>query len=208
MTNSIDRDNLRSAVDTISSLIGTKTLQRLIDEPLLLAAESFDKVPATPVSCQSFLTLIGKFVRHLYTEGVGTARHLTTFQARAEAISILEEGYEGPDSRGFDAALLDATDPTRPGIDWVLQQITGAIITKHRSQHVRWVFETHLNVLDWASKCYLAEFLVVQNRPFLPETLLDFRSTQLAHQLAELITILVAAEERFELIRSGHINRP
>jgi hypothetical protein len=41
----------------------------------------------------------------------------------------------------------------------------------------------------------------------LPEALLDCRPAQLAHLLAELITILAAADEKLDLIRSGHISR-
>jgi hypothetical protein len=102
---------------------------------------------------------------------------------------------------------LDATNPKGTGIEWVLEQMKAAIILKRRSQHVRWVFETRINALDWDGKCRLAQFLVAQNATYLPEALLGCRHAQLAHLLAELITILADADERLALIRSGHITR-
>ena len=207
MTNSIDCNEPQTIIDEVRALISTDTLYRLIDEPILLAADSFDQDSAGPFTSETFLKVIGEFVGHLYANGLGVARQLTSSQARAEAIAILEEGYEGQDSRGFDAALLDATDPNRSGIEWVLEQITAVIILRHRSQHVRWVFEMRINALDWACKCHLAEFLMAQNLTSLPEALLGCRPAQLAHLLAELITILAATDEKLDLIRSGHITR-
>jgi len=206
MTSSTEGSGLLTLADEVCALTSTDTLCRLIDEPILLAADSFGDGPKSPISTETFLKVIGEFVGHLYAKGLCVGRQLTSSQARAEALSILEEGYEGPGSYGFDAALLDATDPKGPGIEWVLERIEAAIIGRQRSQHVRWVFETRINSLNWADKCRLAQFLMAQNAAFLPEALLGCRPAQLAHLLTELITILSVAEEKLALIRSGHIN--
>jgi hypothetical protein len=207
MTSSTEGSDLLSLIDEVCALTSTDTLRCLIDEAILLAAGSFGEGPKAPITTETFLEVIGEFVGQLYAHGLGVARQLTSSQARAEAVAILEEGYEGPDSRGFDAALMDGTDPKGPGIEWVLERIAAAIIVRQRSQHVRWVFETRINSLNWADKCRLAEFLIAQNTVFFPEALLGCRPAQLAHLLAELITILSAAEEKLALIRSGHITR-
>jgi hypothetical protein len=205
MMNSTDCNQPQILVEEVCKLISAGTIYRLIDEPILLATERFDSDLAGPFSCVAFLKVIGEFVGHLYVNGLGAARRLSSSHARAEAVAIMEESYQGPDESGYDAALLDATYPNRPGIEWVLWQITEAIILRHRSQHIKWVFETHINSLSWASKCHVAEFLVTQNVSLLPESLLNCHPAQIAHKLDELIKILVEADEKKNGMGSSYI---
>ena len=48
-------------------------------------------------------------------------------EACAEAVAILEEGYQAPRGQGYYAAFLDASNPNLNGLEYVLAQMAGYI---------------------------------------------------------------------------------
>ena len=66
------------------------------------AAASFEFDRDAPVTHQTFTHVIADFVRHVLRTGVvGETRTSTVAQASAEAVAILEEGYQGPHGPGL-----------------------------------------------------------------------------------------------------------
>jgi hypothetical protein len=203
--NLTDKEKLKNLADDVFSLIDSAYVHRLIDEPILRAADNFYFKTKGPISPETFHEVIGKFVRHLYDHGLGVARRLTMSQAQAEAIAIIEASYYGPVDRRCDNAFWDAIGPMRPGIKWVLTQMTEAIIIEHRAQYKNWVFGTLINSLNWETKCRLTEFILSQHAKHLPEEVAKCQTPQIVQKLSVLITFLADADRYADRIRSSHI---
>jgi hypothetical protein len=91
--------------------------------------------------------------------------------ALGEAIALLEEGYHGTSSDGYDGALLDAIDPAHPGLPLVLERMAEAIRIRCRETYVRWVIDRHITSAEWAVRCAMTALLLDRCREWMPPEL-------------------------------------
>ncbi|MFC1737316.1 hypothetical protein ACFL1X_14485, partial [Candidatus Hydrogenedentota bacterium] len=94
-------------------------------------------------------------------------QELSPPQARGEAIAIIEQGYRNTHSRGYDAAILDASDKNKNGTGIVLLSLTEIIITRERDKYRHWIFTTRIDSLDWRMKRQIAAILKKRWEPLL-----------------------------------------
>ena len=201
MTNS--NKNPQAIIDDIFKLIDEALLQKKIDHPIEKAAASFKYNQNASFSYKYFLRVAGRFVQHLYEHAFGRKLNLT--QASAEMIHILESGYSDVHSEGFYVAYLDAMDPTREGFVHVLSSLVERITTKERIKYVRWVILTRIDPSDWAVKCHLVKAIKKSGTAFLPQTLNNGPSAQLAGHLPELISAVVSTDRMVSKLFTPHI---
>lgn len=192
MTNSKDKRKAAASIREVFEKMSEEYLQLRIDEPVWKAATSFEFDRDAPVTHQTFMNVIADFVRHVHDQGLWGKEELTVAQAGAEAVAILEEGYQASRDRGYYAAFLDALNPDL-GLEYVLEQMAGYIITAGRTKHVRWVCASRLKLSDWTTRCLIAETLLDLWKPFLPPNVLECSPAELAHHLSELILVGISA---------------
>ena len=150
----------------VSELLNEDALQQACDEPIKAAASSFKWPESDRPTYEFFLNTIGSFINHVYAHGWNPRQVLAPDQAKAEAISLLQRYYQGQSASGFEAAFLDALDPTFNGMEFVVAQITQILATKAREQHIRWILHTRLNSLDWSNRRLIAAELLGSCRPW------------------------------------------
>ena len=162
MTNS---ESTRKAEDILRALterLDEDRLKREIDDPIDRAAADFTFDFDGCVSHRVFNKVIAAFVRHVYRHGLSLAMNLSPAQAGAEAISILDRGYQGVRVRGYDAALAVAMGKHRDNMKHVLEQIAEIIKSSQRAMYTRWVFVQCLSQLDWQTRRRITEMLLAE----------------------------------------------
>jgi hypothetical protein len=112
-------------------------------------------------------------------------------EALAIAIDILERGYVGERSSGYEAACLDALDPELNGIEHVVRQMAEIIKTSEREEHAAWVLGTCLDPFDWQMKQRIAEFLLESLRTVLPAELASIPSERWCRNWDALLSLYV-----------------
>jgi len=70
-------------------------LVREVVGPIQMAVESFAGPEKEPTGHREFLEVLGDFIRHLYWHAGGVPVQLSNQEAKAEAVGLLEEHYEG-----------------------------------------------------------------------------------------------------------------
>jgi hypothetical protein len=206
MTNSENRQKAHTIIKEIFELIDEAYLYRLFDEPIKEAAQSFAHEETAPVTPKILLRAAGDLVGHLYEHGLKPTQMLTDSEARAEALAILEAGYESVGARGYDAAVLDASNPALDGLGIVLGQMTEWITAMARARHIRWVCARRIDPSNWPLRCLIAETLLERSRAFLPSNLLHCSPAQFADHLPQLISLLHATDATLAKMLGAEIN--
>jgi hypothetical protein len=185
--------------DKIIHEIAEKTseefLYRYIDKDFENKVASFQYDQSAPVTHDRFLKTIEDFLNHIYSWTPAVEKTLAASQAQAEALYILEHGYQNSNSKGYYAAYLDALNPNYDGLRIVLEQMAEYIKTRARSRYLRWVYATCIDSLDWSTRCFVAECLLKRWRSFLPPSFSQVDPSQLADHLPEMINMLLSVDK-------------
>lgn len=195
MTNSESKPEAARIIEEAFERISEEYLHIRIDEPIEKAAASFEFDREAPVTHQTFSQITRDFVRHIYGQGPWWWRKMSIPEAGAEALAILESGYQSPIGRGYDSAFLAASNQQYNGLEYVLTQMAGYISAMARARYIRWVLASQIELSDWPKRCLIAEILLKQWEPFLPSNLRACSPAQLSYCLPELIKVLLSANK-------------
>jgi len=141
-----------------------------------------------------FIRIIGGFVQHIFENGARLQQIMSVPQAQAEAMAILETGYQGPHDRGYDAAFLDTLNNKLDGHEFILTQIAEILKDSARQKHIQWVYSSRIAPLDWRTRCQVVEILIKRWTPFLPPNIHQSPPAQFADRLPELMELLHFAD--------------
>lgn len=205
MMNFKDKRKAAAIIKEVLEKTSEEYLQMRIDEPIEKAVTSFEFERDAPVTHEIFNQVIADFMRHVHEQALWGKQKLTAPQAIAEAVAILEEGYQASRDRGYDAAFLDALNP-HLGLEYVLGQMAGHIIASARVKHIRWVCVRRMELAGWPTRCLIAEILLERWKPFLPESLGRRPPAQLAHLLSELIILGLSANKTVNKARGTSLD--
>jgi len=179
-------------IKTVMGLLEEGFMARLFDEPIARAAESFECPDSVRYSYAEFLQTVSDFVRHLYEHGLPGHRRLSDSQARDEAVALLEQAYQGSDANGYEAAVVDAADPSQAGLPAVVATLAEALKERERRAHVRWVVALHIDAADWHTRCAMAAVLVERLAEYLPPEVRGCSPERLADHVSRLLFADVA----------------
>jgi hypothetical protein len=193
MTNSEAERRAAAIIKEVFALISEEYLQVRIDEPIERAAASFDFDQTASVTHQRFTQVIRDFVRHVYQKALWGWQKMPPEKALAEAVAILEEGYQSAHAEGYYAAFLDVSGLNLFGLESVLAQMARRITEKARARHIRWVCTSRIELGDWPTRRLIAEILLTRWKPFLPENVRKCSPAQLANHITELISVGLSA---------------
>ena len=195
MTNSESKPEIVRIIEEVFEKISEEYLHIWIDEPIEKAAASFEFDREALITHQTFIQITGDFVRHIYGQGPCCWRKMSIPEANAEALAILESGYQSPIGRGYDYAFSAASNQQFNGLEYVLAQMAGYISAMARTRYIRWVLASQIELSDWPKRCLIAEFLLKQWEPFLPSNLRACSPAQLAYWLSDLINSMLTANK-------------
>lgn len=183
-------------LDQVADLLDEQTMARQIDDPIDEALEQFGHVEHEPYSHQRFIEVTARFVHHVYEHALSPNRKLTLSQARDETVALLGRAYMGTRASGYDGAIVDAADPSGPGLELVLARIAEAIKRERHHMHTRWIESRYVDSADWPTKCAMASILIQRCREFLPPELQDCPPEQLAEDVFDLLALHLGTTSR------------
>jgi hypothetical protein len=192
MTNSEQNLSSEKILDTIINLLNEDRVVREIDEPIDLTVKAFQIKTKLPLSHSDFNRVIAEFVRRIYQKGLRLPRHLSDQEALAEAVSLLENYYQGINSSGYDDALLDAAGNDQEGLGYVLSQLAESIKAVEREKYVHWVFFSTIDQSDWEIRRRITATYLTKYRFFLSPELKDMEPAWLVDHFQGLISNLVS----------------
>ena len=179
-------------VDQLSAALDNSRLAQDIDAPIDRAAMAFDCPDGEPLSHRQFIETVAGFLRHLCAQACPRGRQLSSSQARDEAVALLQQGYQGTFSSGYEEALLDAADPCYPGVPSVLLKVAELVKARQREMHIRWVTACHIDPADWRLRCAVATLLLEPCRHHLPAPLCWWPPERLIDDIQVLVTFYLA----------------
>jgi hypothetical protein len=194
MMNSDGKRKAATIVEEVFQETNEEYLKLRIDEPIERATANFEFDRDAPVTHQTFTQVTSDFVRHIYERGMRCRQEMSTTEAGAEAVAILEEGYQASYGRGYYAAFLDASNAQLNGLEYVLVQMANLIVMKARARHIRWVCASRMELADWPTRCLIAEILIKRWKPFMHPNLRECSPEQFAYHLSEMIDLGISTD--------------
>ena len=185
---------IERAIREIFDLLGEEGLQQYCDGPITNAAQSFQIPETDRVTYRILLDTIGSFVQHIYAHAWLLRQALSPPQARADAIRFLQRNYQGQSAPGFEAAYLDALNPTFNGLEFIITQLAQIMINKARKQYTNWVLQDRLNCLEWSERVLMAKELMQRWLSLELDSMEHVHPAQLADHCGDLIMAQIAAD--------------
>lgn len=192
----------RSLVEVLIAALREDHLHAVVDLPIDRVAAGFQcSGPRnTRISTRDLLAAAGTLVQRIYRHGIRPARQLTREQAVAEAIQIIEEGYQSVACRGFSAFMLDGRAPD-PGPEGVLLSLAGIVKAREREKYRASLIARILDPLDWDERVRATARLRSLLSERLPEDVRCQTAGILATAFRDLLDLRVGVMD--ELSRMG-----
>ena len=158
-------------------------ITRMIDGPIEEATERFRCPDAPAQSQRELLDHAAAFLRHVHATAFPSGRQLPPSSARAEAVRLLETGYQG----GFRGAVWEATRSDGPGIPSVVAEMAGLLRGQLRDSYVRWIIASQLERADWPTRCQMASIIMSEWGDRRPSDLTAGSAEQFANFLPHVL---------------------
>ena len=184
-------DPLRSRairiLENLSEQMDEALMARLIDQPIDEAAEAFPLEKGRAHSHELFHKTVAAFFHWLHEKALRCGCSISPAQAHDEAVTLLEQAYQGTHLSGYDAAVADAADPAGAGISLVLARLAETVKAQERRKYQAWVFARHLGPADWDTKCAIAVILMEGWLDVMPSHLRPYPPEFWADEIPELL---------------------
>ncbi len=200
MTSSPENTMPESILDGLLEALRDDRIRREIEAPIDTAAASFGMQKKNARTAKEFIELTGEFVAHLYKYGLPLRLEMSPDQARAEAIYLLERGYQSSGGRGYDAALLDAVSEPEGNPGAVLKSLAEIVKGIERGKYVRWILIRHVDPLDWRLKYDLVELTLGRMKQFLPPELCGSPAARFADLYGDLILSVARSQNYLDAV--------
>lgn len=168
-------------------LINEEYMSANIDIPIEEVTRTFLAGEDLEYSHPFFHQILTEYVRALYAHDKLFSRKLSALQAHREAISLLEQNYQGICYHGYDAAVDDACEPLCAGIKTVIHFLASSLKSNLRQKHLQVVklkyFDTADRDLQYAMVSILRERLKIY---LIPE-LVTCPASQLVDDISDLL---------------------
>lgn len=185
-------------IDQLTSLLDESNLSRKIDEPIDKAVEELLSNEDSEFSIDRFHREISGLVRAIYGNALPCSRKLSPSHAHDEAISLLESAYRGAFADGYYGAILDASDPTQPGLSLVLVKMVEMIKARQKQTYVRWVGSRLIDPADWPTQCAIAAILIKRYARWLPLEIQKGPPDRYADLICELLAMNLATNSQLQ----------
>lgn len=186
MMNSEDALRANALLDAIICALHEMRSCTDIEDRIDEATASFEMAEKDFWSSKEFLQRAGAFIAHEYRHGLAFVQELTSEQANAEALHLLDQHYLGKHHHGYDAALRDARNPAW-GIQHVLAAMAETIRGIEQKKNKIRAYTALVDPTDWKTKHDLVRVTLVRLKQYMPPDILGCDPEQLAEQCFELI---------------------
>jgi len=194
MTNLNDRIDATSILDDVFQHMEESHLQQTIDIPIKMTAAGFDSYENEEITFQSYVCIIGAFIKKLYQLKIFCNQNLSDEQAQSEAVVILDRFYPNMNNDGLMSAYLDTLNAELDGNKFIIAQLANILTQIAREKYVKWIFSSKIHSLDWSTKCDITEAVLAQNDRHLTADIKNCPPGILVAELSDLIQAALASE--------------
>jgi hypothetical protein len=185
MTSTEAAKRAREAIDRIVAELDEDLIRSRFDEPISEVLRQFHCQTPHLLDQKTFNRIVAQVVEQVY-QSLKIPMILT--DPLAQAISLLEEGYEsGTYGPGYVPALLDASNDAEEGLAGVVKSLGELLKDHEKRRYINSVFTAHLPLGDWRLLCEIAKTLLEDYRLFIPEALARCAPAQLVDQIPSLL---------------------
>ena len=183
--------SLQARLDRFLEHIEPIQLSQKFDEPIDLASEDFIFPEMPCKSIAEFLTMLAEFVRNVHKAASSGLETLSTQEAKAEALFILDSAYENSSARGLFAAFLDHSNSEFDGLSAVRHTITLEYKSRVKARYSQWLISGLIDPLDWESRVELAELLLRTLSAYVEDNAWVKNAERMAHEIPTLLSLLL-----------------
>lgn len=180
----------------IAAALGEARLAACIDRPLDAAVASYQTTRAGMLTGESFNNELAAFVRHVCVKSSFLGGAPSRAEALALAVDLLDHGYGGHRSGGYEHALLDVTEGDTE-LDAILTWIAESMKSGRRQAHRRWIFARDVEGLRWTAKRELVALILDLDGDYGNNGLPPGDPDRLVNHLVPLIEAHLAADSVF-----------
>lgn len=183
------------ALESTLALLDEAFIQRVVDQPIDLAAVKYrpSKTSPTPLSFDTFLGEVSQLVSHLYSVALTPPRVLTGVQARKEALYLLENFYDPGRDRAYEAAYVDCLREGPVGMRMMFLRITGALKALQRHRYVQWILTSRVRSQGWQFRRSLIVACLNQYGDLLPREIRNSPPERFVAECHTLVERIAAA---------------
>lgn len=198
------------AVHVVAALRAQLDQRRIaedIDQPIDHALATFRFDWQIPTSISQFHGVSGALVAHVYAHGLIAGRVLSPTQAAAEALELLEIGYQGTHAPGYDGAVLDALTPRGSGIDAVLARLAEIVKVRQRHRHRQRTLIRYLDPLNWPLRCAVVDVIVKERCAAGDTTLAAQPPARFVDHIPDLLDSALHAETMLDQLVAAALSK-
>lgn len=186
MTPSIDNRRIASAaLIAMDRLLDEQLLFEQVNAPIDQVAADFTYPRSDRPDPHQFMTIVARFVRHIYRHGLRPARIMSLAIARIESVELLHSHYEGRVERGLEAACVEGCCLTG-GVKQVLDGVADAIKRCERQHRVSWARARCIDGQPWPVRVEMARIILDRFQSDIPAQLPRLHPEGFADMVAEL----------------------
>ena len=202
MKNLISRDVKKMTLQILRVLsvrLDTTQISNTFDQAL----EDYLEQYREPKTHTDFYQEIARFVQIIYETGVRSGLSLTTQEATAKAIDLLDRYCNNQGARGYEAAYLDAVYSGEAGIGDVCYQLFKMIKDSEISKYQNYVYSTTINPSDWRLHINITQGIIELFGEYLPPLIRESPPERFSGRYKNLIEMVLASQDYILKICSG-----
>ena len=195
MTSCSPGEKAEQTLDNVIRMLDASAIRDTIDLPIDMAAANFvlDDVPDA-IGPAYIAEAAGAFVKHIYRTGIRPPRNLRNHQAEAEAVFLIEAGYEGTAFRGYEGAARDAALHGTEGLERIMNALADTIKQRQRRQHTNWVLQRHVESLSTQEKRHMTDAVLKRWGRFMGCQITSLPMEELVEVCTDIILDHIASE--------------
>jgi len=188
-------EKAEEALDNVIRMLDASAIRDTIDLPIDMAAANFvlDSIPET-IGPAYIAEAAGSFVRHIYRTGIQPPRNLHNHQAEAEAVFLIEAGYEGTVFRGYEGAARDAALYGIEGLEKIMSAVADTVKQRQRRQYTNWVLRRHVESLSLQEKRHMTDAILKRWGQFMGRQITGLPREELVEVSTDIILDHIASE--------------
>jgi hypothetical protein len=191
-------EEAEAAVEAVISEINERALSEKIGVPIDEARNSFTGAKVQVGSYAEFNQTIEAFYAHLLLHTEGLVGSVEGMPAGKDAQQLLKRAFSR--RGGYEAALAEATEPTRGGLRYVLDILTDRFKMDKQENHVYGVLRDALDVGDMDAKREFMRVFRERVGPKLPAEIHSLPVDALAKNYEKVVRAYVRAQDQFERV--------
>jgi hypothetical protein len=191
---------MTKSLEKILSMLDENLLKEKIDDPVDQALTRYRNQWLQADDQKTFHLILGAFIRDINCAD-GNSIPINEAEAIDEALWFVRNHYKHEESRGYDAALIDALDENSYGILEVLEYVAESYKSLRRKRYVAWVLATALDPSDWQQRVDLATEIFKRFKSYLSPKFHELKPYQMAHELEALLQLIISTRVPTETSR-------